>query len=562
MRVSITFLFLLLLAKVSLAQPDVNAMKYFEMKQYNRAKAFFVKSLEIKNTASDLFYLGKIYSLQGKQDSAEIFFNRISVADPKSSFTLVAQAISEISSGKNSQARFTLEKAQKMAMAAKDVGSLVEIARYRYLSGDTIGWMNPLDFAISTDSKNIKPYLAAAEIYLLAGEREQKSNQFIGLASGRFEQALYIEPENPVALTGQAGIFIIGGNFREAAESLDKVILKDSNYIPALLMYGEMAYSTGKYEKASLLYGRYMALAEYSEKELIRYITILFFNREYAKSHELIKSVLHKYPSNAVLLRLKGYTSYELGKYPEGLDAMKKFFDLRSANGSDKIIATDFEYTGRLYSQSGDDSLSIVYLKKAFEMDTSQTGLLEDIAKSFEKLKNYTQAVDYYNKFVQARKGNSSSATYFNLGKDLLIIANESAAKGDSASKLAYLNRSVTAFGKVIELSPNSYLGYHWRARALAALDPETTQGLAKTDYETALSIMDQKADPSKYKSDRIEVYRYLGYFYYQLFDSASILNNVKAADEAKASSLKNWQQVLVLDPENEIAKQAVKALK
>jgi tetratricopeptide (TPR) repeat protein len=544
------------------AQPLSNAMKLLEMKQYNQAKSAFLNNIDEKTTASDWFNLGKIYNMQNQADSAKICFSKITFADPKSALSFVAQAINELSTGNNSQALITLEKAQKMAVSGKNVNALVEIAPVRYQTGDTAGWIIPLRLASEIEPKNPKPYTVAGEIYQSLGERFKKQHHFVGLASGRYEQALYYAPDNFEARTGQAEIFVLGGNYTEAALYLDHVISKDSNYIPALKVYGELTYALGNYNKASLFYSRYMALSEFSDKDLSRFITILYFNKEYAKANELINRVLVKEPSNAVMLRLKGYTSFELGKYSEGLDAMQKFFDLRASADTNKIIATDFEYAGKLFSRNGNDSVSIIYLKKAMEMDSSKNGLYEDISKSYEKQKKYLLAVDYYFKYIEARKGNVASAIYFNIGKDLLVLSNDVANSPDSIYRTSYLQRADTAFRKVIELSPNSHLGYQWHARVAAALDPETLLGLAKPDYEKTLSIIQQKTDLSKYTSDLIEGYRYLGYYYYLQFETAKTTKDDSVKEQAKTLSINFWQKVLDLDAENDVAKQAIKALK
>jgi tetratricopeptide (TPR) repeat protein len=553
---------LLLLAGNMFAQPLGDAMKLMEMKQYKSAKSAFLYELKNSNSAPGWFYLGKIYSLLGQPDSAKICFSLIEPADPKSSLLIVAQAINELSSGNNSQAFSTLDKAQRYAISKRDINALVEIAPVRYQAGDTIGWMIPLTLASGMDSKNPQPYIMAGKIYLMTGERFRRQAYYSGLASGRFEQALYNDPGNLEALTAQAESFLAGHNFEQAEEYLNIILEKDSNYIPALRIYGELAYTLGKYDKASLFYSRYMALSEYNNKDITRFITILYFNKEYEKVNGLIESVLAKQPSNGVMLRLKGYTSFELGKYPEGYDAMKKFFDLRATADTNKIIPTDYEYAGKLSSKIGNDSLSIIYLLKAVEMDSTKAGLYEDISKLYEKIKQYQNAIEFYNRYISARNGNVASVVYFNIGKDWLMLANDAAKSADSLSRPVYLQRADTAFRKVIELSPNSHLGYQWHARVLAAFDPETELGLAKTDYEKTLSILEQKNDLAKYKIELIEGYRFMGYYYYLQYESAKLAKDDAAMAEAKSISAGYWQKILSLEPENDVAKQAIKALK
>jgi tetratricopeptide (TPR) repeat protein len=241
------------------------------------------------------------------------------------------------------------------------------------------------------------------------------------------------------------------------------------------------------------------------------------------------------------------------------LAAMSKFFSLRTEADTNRIISSDYEYYGKLYSRAGNDSLAIVNFKKAIEIDPSKSGLLEDISKSYEKQKKYLLAIEYYNKLIKSKNGDVASAIYFSMGKDLLLLANDAAT--DSLIRLKYLTLADTSFSKVIEMSPNSHLGYLWHARILAAFDPESTEGLAKADYEKTLSILEQKPDKEKYKSDLLEGYRYMGYYTYLQFEKAKESKDDVVMNEAKNASLNYWQKVLALDPENDVAKQAIDAL-
>jgi tetratricopeptide (TPR) repeat protein len=545
---------------VAMAQNE-NAMRLLEMQQYNRAKAEFLKGLKTSNSAYSWFYLGKIYTIQKNVDSARICFDKVVLADPKSNLGPLGQSILESISGNKAQALLSLDKIQKSATSSKDVTSLIEIAEARFMSGDTVKCFEVLTTASGFDRKGAKPYIAAGKMYSKLGENYLQVS-FNGLASGRFEQALYYDPSNSEAQTYLADIYIRARNYQDAETKLYTVIAKDSLYIPALRALGEIEYTLGKYGEASKAYGKYIEIAEYSQKDLTRYITILYFNKEYAKANTFISTVLNSEPNNPVMLRLKGYTSFELKSYTEGLDAMNKFFALRSANDTSKIIATDYEYYGKLLSKTGSDSLGVISLKKSLEMDSTKTALLEDIARSYETQKKNLLAVEYFEKYIAAKNNNVASSIYFSIGKDMLVLANEVVGTADSAQKTNYLIHADSAFCKVVANSPNSYLGYLWRARSLAGLDPLTTQGLAKDDYQKALEILEAKNDNVKYKNDLIEAYRYLGYYHYLKFDAAKAAKDDATKEQAKSDSKIYWEKILVLDPENEAAKQAIPALK
>jgi tetratricopeptide (TPR) repeat protein len=195
-------------------------------------------------------------------------------------------------------------------------------------------------------------------------------------------------------------------------------------------------------------------------------------------------------------------------------------------------------------------------------MDNEKSALLEDIAKLYEKQRKYPEAIRYYEKLVQARNGNVASVIYFNMGKDLLIESDNFKTPADSLIKGSYLVKADSAFGKVIYYSPNSYLGYYWRARASADLDPETTKGLAKDDYKKAVALLELKNDTKKYAAELLESYRYLGYYYYLLYDGEGKTGDAAAREQAKSDSMNYWQKVLAIDPANDVAKKALAVLK
>lgn len=545
----------------SVAQSDNNAKRLLEMHQYNKAKSTYSASLKSGYNTGNWFYLGKIYSIFSNIDSARYCFAKINDSDPKNALNLVGEAITEKLNGNLPVFLTTLDKAQRSAVSSKDVQALIEIAELRYQSGDTIKWPAILEQASAYEKTNATPYITSGNLYAELGDKTNHSRYF-GLASGRYHQALYLQPDNAEALTQLAEINLRIRNYEDAETMLNRVMTQDSAYIPALKNLGELYYTLGRYAEASKYFGRYIMLAENTANDLSRYVNILFFNKEYLKANDYINRVLQNNPSNTVMLRLKGYTAYELNHNQEGLEAMKKFFELRSVVDSSKFIATDYEYYGKMLAKAGNDSLAISNLLKSIEMNAANSGLYEEVARLYEKQKKYPEAVLSFENLIKARNENVSSMVYFSMGKDLQFMADNVKTKSDTLLRTNYLKAAEKSFGKVVSMSPNSYLGYQWRARATAGLDPETALGLARADYEKVVTILESKNDNKKYASDLIEAYRYLGYYHYLKFDAIKKAGDASEKELAKSESLKNWQKVLVLEPTNEVAKQALGLLK
>ena len=244
-----------------------------------------------------------------------------------------------------------------------------------------------------------------------------------------------------------------------------------------------------------------------------------------------------------------------------GLQNMEQFFKLRSTGSQEKMIATDYEYYGRLLSLNGNDSLAIIQFTKAYQLDSANVGVLDNMAKSYEKLKDYAMAIKSYNTFISI-SGKQSSATVFSIGKNFLLLAASHDSPNDSLVKDSLLNEATKAFTKVVELSPNSYLGYLWSARAQAQLDPETVLGLAKSNYESCLTLLEAKNQVEKYKLEIVEARRYLGYYYYLASEKAKTAKDLSLTETNKITSKEHWQKLLIIDPENETAKKALEAIK
>ena len=450
-------------------------------------------------------------------------------------------------------------KAEKIATSRKDLNALTQVTEVKFMTNDTINWEQPLLAANKIDEKYVNPYILAGDIYNTIAEKTN-SGDYYGKASGRYEQALYYEPKNSEARTKLANIYISGRNYLEAENALFEVLKHDTAYIPALKSMGELAYTLGKYSHASYYFGKYVTLTGKSDKSLNKYINILYFNKEYHKAFNLISELLSNDPDNAVLLRLKGYTSFELKKYNEGLAAMQHFFELRPDPESDKIISSDYEYYGKLLSKTGNDILAVESFNKAIKMDTTKTNLNEDLAKVYEKMKNYAEAIAAYDRLI-ASSTSVSSGIYFSKGLAINFLASDSTIASDTTKFKSLISRADSSFLNVVELSPKSHLGYLYRARMQSKLDPETETGAAKPFYDKALEIIISKNDTAKFRNELLEIYRYLGYYHYLQYLGLKEAKSMPEAEENKQNSIHYWEMILVYEPEDKIANEALKAV-
>jgi tetratricopeptide (TPR) repeat protein len=139
-------------------------------------------------------------------------------------------------------------------------------------------------------------------------------------------------------------------------------------------------------------------------------------------------------------------------------------------------------------------------------------------------------------------------------------MAEDTLAGYDSLQRISYYNQADSNFKLVTELSPESYVGFIWRGRVHSRLDPETSIGLAKPDYEQALAII-EKGDASKTPKLLIECYRYLAFYYYLEADKLKPTEPEQAQFNMD-NSINYWEKILALDPADAQAMTALENLK
>ena len=115
------------------------------------------------------------------------------------------------------------------------------------------------------------------------------------------------------------------------------------------------------------------------------------------------------------------------------------------------------------------------------------------------------------------------------------------------ADRMTALQAADSVFALVARQAPDSYLGDMWRARTHSAMDPETTEGLAKPYYEKVADMLLAKNEP-RYNSALIECYSYLGYYYLLKSDYPV--------------SKEYWNKILAIDPTNATANKALDGIK
>lgn len=506
----------------SYGQNIQEGLKLLDYQKYEAAKrAFKEVAIAQPDNPEGFFRLGEIYFMLENDDSSKLYYEKSYQVGPVSFYGIVSKARKLIMEGDTTQARSYVMQAMKLA-GPKEAELNSTIAR-SYLLFTTKNPQAAIDILLPLAEK--RP--TSAELYMTLGDaylalpipNGSKADEYYGYA-------VELEPNSPKTNVRMGQLYNKVRNPELALEYFEKAYALDSLYPPVYPELAEMAFRKRMFTEARNYYDKYLQLVENDPEARKRYVGFLYLVKEYDKAIEEASTILAK-EENPIMYRLTGYSYTEMKMYAEAKAAMDKYFAIYP---EEKVTALDYEYYGRIHTEAKQDSIGVVYLKKALAVDTSRFNLNLEIAKGYKRMKKYDEAAMHY-KLVAERT--PSYSIYYDLG--LMYYEQK---QFDSA--LVY-------FGNIKTLHPEFYLGYLWTAYTLSSLDPTSEKGLAKEEFEALIKVIEADKEPAKYNRYLISAYSYLGYYHFLKKDDAT----------AKV----NWTRVKELDPNNEQADKFFKYL-
>lgn len=530
-------------AKLASSQTLQEAIKKTTNERFESAAADF-RSLIAKEPAKgeNYFYFGENFLKNGELDSAYIFFQKGTELNATYPLNYVGLGKVNWYNGKDAEAKAAFFKAStlsnnKNAEVMRKTAEVYINAPQKNLD-EAIKLLNT---ATKIDAKNPENFILMGDAVL------EKNPTDGGPAIKNYNKATELDPKSAKGILRTGKLYERGQNYQLALDLYKKAIAADPNYAPAYREIAELYHKAKQDGNAIENYKKYLELND-SPVARERYATFLFSNKNYAEAVTEISALQKAGNTNFYLDRYLGYSYAELGDkmdkdaYTKGLAAINTFFDKSATKKNFKYLPSDYKYKGLLLAKTGQDSLGVLEIEKAINLDPTLTNdMLREVASVQMKAKKYPQVIVTYEKLLAGDPKNLNAQDWYEFGRANYYDGGAKQREKKDADALISFIKADSCYSKLCQLNPTYPMGYYWRGRINAQIDPKDEKALAKPFYEKALEITSPEQKTS-YKTNMIEANAYLGSHY--AFS--------KEKDIAKAKVY--FKAIQEIDPTNKVA--------
>lgn len=375
-------------------------------------------------------------------------------------------------------------------------------------------------------------YVLLGKLYGLQGVEE--------LEQSMYEKAIEKDPKYIYGYYRLGQLFKKQQKYQEAADKFMKATEIDPGFGPVYKEMAEMWMLAKKYDKAEENINKYLEIMGADKSSRIIHLQILYLGDQFDKVITIGEPVL-KDTNATVVKRLLAY-SYVKKASPEAdksLNWFKAYWEATKTNPG-AIIAADYENYGKALQLKGDFDQAVVNYEKAMEKAKEKGEPNYELYNSIADM--YKEKKDTVNRIVYLRKYIQSNATKYQLKENFTL--------GQTYFQFKDYMHADSVFDVMTQKMPDLHIGWSWRGRCNAAMDPGSKDGKALPYYQKVLDLLGSDQEKiAKYKGDYITALNYFGSYYTVVSENLDIAKPY-------------WQQILDVDPENVNAKNGMEYIK
>ena len=378
----------------------------------------------------------------------------------------------------------------------------------------------------------------------------------LSVAGQKMDEILNYDPNNLEALRLAARIYKYINPYA-AKDYLNKMLEVEAGNIVAYKEIGDINYESDDFQDAVENYDKFFAGSEVRREYALsydQYLNSLFAlgqktrdSKYYMQILDVCDKVDALQMNSIVTKRMRFFANVELGREAE-LEKTSEYL-LSKAYSDSAYIYRDYAYGAVYLRDKGDVQGAISLFQKGLERDTAQYVAYKEISKLYRKLKDGDKAIEAQATYL-AKKEAAGAKVDLTDERDLVLcyLAAKNAASSAEA-KTAYAEKGDVICQKMIELKPDSYQGWYYRAD-LWMMDRQSAEQKPYQYYLKALENLEKLDEDSKesYGSQIAVAATYAAFYHY----------NNKNFDQCKTYA----QKALKYDPTNSTSQALLKACK
>jgi tetratricopeptide (TPR) repeat protein len=552
-----------------------DAKKDLYYQHYNTAKQSLTQLASSKPSGEVYYYLGLAEIGLEDYQAAKASFQKGIQTDPQSALNYVGLGRVSISSDKDfTAAKQSFQKAWDLS-EGRDFNVVRGILNATALSPKADG-QYAIDLVTQfKDNRKNRKYELTAPDYTAMGNVYANLPDGGGKAATNYETAESTDPKFAEAFYQEGNLWDRARQDSLALQFWNGAISADQNYSPALYALYSY-YRVRDLTKAQDYLNKYMALSDDKLNAQVNLVDVLYLQKEYQKAIDQANQ-LNTQPINpdtkTRLYKLIAYSQLALG---DSLDAKKNMDTYFQKQDTDKVLPKDYQFYADVLKKLNEDSLSLVYLNKYVDKDTSTNlEFIRQEANSLRESNDFKAADLWFNKlFSTADTTQLTMADYYYRAFSKYGAATKGMGSWDDA--ITYWKKFTTKY-------PDQPSGYYYIAQCQQAQDTAYT-GLAIDTYNKYISKL--KPDELKSKADILtRIYSYMAGCYETQGDDAKALeyagkliamdphsavaSNVNSSIAYKALKAKDLdkatdyaQKALAINPQNTVAPQVLDYVK
>ncbi|MDE6003550.1 MAG: hypothetical protein K2G76_08710, partial [Prevotella sp.] len=230
-------------------------------------------------------------------------------------------------------------------------------------------------------------------------------------------------------------------------------------------------------------------------------------------------------------------------------DALMYADRLFNQSDSAKFSYYDYPYYGNALSGANQPDKAIEMYEKALQQEdmdnkAKRAGVIKQLSDAYKSKEDYPNAIKHYMEYLDNMEKSTAN--------DLAALAGLHMQHGNilnGADKEEAFKKADKIYAELAEKFDGAveYANF-MRARVNGQMDPDQSKGLAKPYYEKLVELLGSKTNLDATEKARLkESYHYLISYYF-------------IQKEDKATAKEYAAKMLVIDPENQIAKQVMEA--